>query len=148
MNSKTYAQNLFTPEQRERILEAVRVAERHTSGEIRLHIEEHCLDNVADRAKQIFEQLEMDKTALRNGVLFYLAYKDHRFTIVGDIGINNVVPFNFWDNIKVAMQMKFRGGNFTEGLCLGIQMTGEQLQKHFPYQEDDINEIPDDISFG
>jgi uncharacterized membrane protein len=139
----------FSAEQQERILNAVKVAEQNTSGEIRVHIEEHCPDtHVLDRASQIFSQLAMEKTMLRNGVLFYLAYKDHKFAIVGDIGINSVVPANFWDNIKVTMQIKFRSGNYTDGLCTGILMAGEQLRKHFPYQDDDINEIPDDISFG
>jgi uncharacterized membrane protein len=90
----------------------------------------------------------MHKTKLRNGVLFYLAIKDKKFAILGDAGINAAVPGDFWEKIKNYMQEEFRKGNFTEGLCEGIRMAGEQLKSHFPYQSDDVNELPDDISFS
>ncbi len=140
--------NFFTSEQKERIREAIRSAEKDTSGEIRVHIDKKCKDDALDRAAYIFEKLAMHKTNLRNGVLFYLAVDDHKFAILGDAGINNVVQDNFWDNIKEVMAEKFREGDFTGGLETSILMAGEQLKKHFPYKIDDINELPDDISFG
>lgn len=101
-----------------------------------------------DRATEVFASLNMHKTKLRNGVLFYLAIKDKKFAIIGDVGINKLVPENFWESIKNHMQSEFRQGKFTEGLCDGIKMAGEQLKNHFPYQSDDVNELPDDISFS
>jgi len=103
---------------------------------------------VLDRAAAVCASLKMHKTKLRNGVLFYLAIKDHKFAILGDGGINAVIPDDFWDNIKKMMQHKFKEGEFTVGLSSGIKMAGEQLKAHFPYQSDDINELDDDISFG
>jgi len=142
------AEKLFTGEQKARIKEAIRDAEKNTSGEIRVHIDRKCKADVLDRAAYVFEQLNMHKTKLRNGVLIYLATDDHKFAILGDAGINTVVPDNFWDDIKDRMLENFKQGKFTEGLEEGIRMAGQQLEKHFPYQIDDENELDDEISFG
>lgn len=146
--STPQAQVFFTTEQKNAIRDAIVQAEGHTSGEIKVHIEPRCEGEVLARAAQIFEKLEMHKTALRNGVLFYLAYEDRRFAILGDAGINAVVPDDFWDNIKVDIQLRFRSGRFTDGLVEGIQKAAHQLARHFPLRADDRNELSDDISFG
>ncbi len=138
----------FTEENKLHISNAIRVAETNTSGEIRVHIEKHCKGDVLDRAAYIFDKLEMQKTKLRNGVLFYLAFGDRKFAILGDAGINSKVPDNFWENIKENLLVKFKEGLFAEGLSEGIIEAGRQLKEHFPYQKDDVNELPDDISFG
>ena len=142
------SEKLFSNEQKSRIKEAIREAEGNTSGEIRVHIDKKCKADVLDRAAYIFEQLNMHKTKLRNGVLFYLAADDHKFAILGDAGINTVVPDNFWDEIKDRMLNYFKEGQFTEGLEEGIRMAGQQLKTQFPLQEDDVNELDDEISFG
>lgn len=138
----------FTQDEKDRIKAAVTKAELNTSGEIRVHIERVCKEDVLDHAAYIFGRLGMHKTELRNGVLFYLAAEDHKFAILGDAGINAVTPDDFWDNIKAAMLTEFREQQFCEGLVTGIGMAGEKLKEHFPYKEGDINELPDDISFG
>jgi len=140
--------HFFTREQKERIQQAIRIAEKDTSGEIRVHIDKICKGDVLDRAAYLFEKLRMHKTNLRNGVLFYLAVNDHKFAILGDAGINNVVRENFWDNIKEVMAEKFREADFAGGFETAILMAGEQLKQHFPYKKDDVNELPDEISFG
>ena len=142
------ASKFFTSDQKHEIVSAIKEAELDTSGEIRVHIENHCKKEVLDRAAAVFAALKMHKTKLRNGVLFYLAIQDHKFAILGDGGINAVIPDDFWNNIKEMMQQKFKEGEFTTGLSSGIKMAGEQLKAHFPYQSDDINELEDDISFG
>ena len=142
------ANKFFTSDQKQQILSAIKDAELNTSGEIRVHIENHCKKDVLDRAATIFATLKMHKTKLRNGVLFYLAIKDKKFAILGDGGINAVTPDDFWDTIKEMMLHKFKDGEFAVGLSSGIKMAGEQLKVHFPYQSDDINELDDDISFG
>ncbi len=141
------ASTFFTKEQQEKILAAVKAAEESTSGEIRVHIETSFTGEVLDRAAWIFKKLGMHKTALRNGVLFYLAVEDRKFAIIGDAGINAKVPEGFWNNIKELMTTDFREGKFTEGLSRGIIMAGEQLRSHFPHQSNDVNELPDEISF-
>ena len=90
----------------------------------------------------------MHKTKERNGVLFYLAVGNRKFAILGDAGINKVVPENFWDEIKNKMLEYFKEGDFAIGLAEGISMAGHQLSEHFPYQKDDVNELSDEISFG
>ena len=140
--------DLFSSKDQELITSAIQSAEFETSGEIRVHLEKSCEGNVLDRAAQVFENLAMHKTKLRNGVLFYLAYADRKFAILGDAGINSTVPENFWDDIKIRMQSRFRAGHFVEGLCEGVEMAGNQLKSNFPRENDDINELPDKISFG
>lgn len=130
------------------IKNAIRAAELNTSGEVRVHIEKHCKGDVLDRAAYIFEKLEMHKTELRNGVLFYLAVEDRKFAILGDAGINQKVPENFWEDIKKNMLNHFKEGNYTQGLSEGIMEAGKQLKAHFPYQQDDVNELSNEISFG
>ena len=142
------AKDFFTPEHQEQIVAAVKQAEKNTSGEVRVFLENKCKEAVLDRAVQVFNVLGMQKTELRNGVLFYLAVKDHKFAVIGDKGINDKVPANFCDNIKDHMKACFVEGRFADGLSDGIQMAGEQLSTHFPFQKDDKNELSDDIAFG
>ena len=142
------SKNLFTTEQQQQIVSAVKAAELNTSGEIKVHIESKCKGDVLDRAAFLFDKLEMHKTELRNGVLIYLAVVDKKLAILGDAGINQKVPSGFWDSIKDFMITNFKAGSFTEGLTGGIKMAGEQLKQHFPYQSDDVNELSDEISFG
>jgi uncharacterized membrane protein len=142
------ARSFFTPQQKDDISLAIKNAELDTSGEIRVHIEEKCNRDVLDRASVVFKQLEMHKTDLRNGVLFYLALKNRRFAVLGDAGINSVVPENFWDEVRDKMLNYFKDNRFSEGLAEGITLAGQQLKKHFPYKKDDVNELSDEISFG
>ncbi|WP_194775464.1 TPM domain-containing protein [Pararhodonellum marinum] len=140
---------LFSKEERNRIVEAIKVAELKTSGEIQVHLERHCKGDVLDRAAEVFEMLKMHQTKKRNGVLFYLAVEDHKLAILGDIGINQTVPDDFWENIKNTMIKHFKEGEYTKGLTTGIKLAGEQLSQHFPFEDvDNINELPDEISFG
>jgi len=142
------AEKLFSIADRAIITDAIRNAEIETSGEIQVHIENYCKGDVLDRAAEVFEKLKMHKTSQRNAVLFYLAVADHKFAILGDAGINKAVSENFWENIKEEMLVHFKTKAFTEGLRKGIEMSGLQLQQHFPYdKEGDINELPDEISF-
>lgn len=141
------AKTFFTAEQQQELIHAIRNAELETSGEIRLHLEESCGDDVLDRAADVFRKLEMHKTELRNGVLIYLAVKDRQFAIIGDVGINEKVPENFWDEIKDDMVLYFKQGNYIRGLLNAIETSGIQLKHYFPRSTGDINEMSDEISF-
>lgn len=138
----------FNEEQKKLITGAIKEAELNTSGEIRVHIESTCKEDVLDRAAYMFKKLAIHKTELRNGVLFYLSVNDHKFAILGDAGINAVTSDNFWDEIKETVINHFTKSEFDIGLSTGIKMAGLALKKHFPYQKDDINELSDEISFG
>jgi uncharacterized membrane protein len=142
------ARNFFTEDQQEDLRLSIMNAELDTSGEIRVHIENTCQGEVMDRALVIFQKLEMHKTANRNGVLIYLAVKNRKFAIIGDEGIHKIVPENYWDSIKNRMLEHFRENRFTEGLIEAITETGRQLKKNFPYKVNDVNELPDEISFS
>ena len=139
---------VFSKEDRKRLVEAIRQAEKNTSGEIRVHLDNKCPEELMDRAAFIFEELKMHKTKLRNGVLFYLAIEDHLFAILGDVGINQKVPNGFWDAIKREMLVLLKSNDPVGALEKGILMAGEQLKAHFPYQSDDVNELSDEISIG
>jgi uncharacterized membrane protein len=138
---------LFTEEEQHRIRIAIEVAEKHTSGQIRVCIEKTCSDNVLDRAAKYFHKLDMHKTKHRNGVLVYVATVDRKFAIIGDAGINKVVPADFWDSTKEDMLEHFKLGDLVEGIVTGLKIAGDHLQKFFPHNADDTNELSDDIAF-
>src|SRR4051812_45399664 len=138
---------LFNDDEQQRIREAVERAEKNTSGEIRVCVEKTCSEDVLDRAAKYFTKLDMHKTKLRNGVLIYLATEDRKFAIIGDAGINKVVPDDFWDQTKLDMLEQFKQGNLIDGIATGVTLAGEQLKKYFPYSDDDTNELSDEVSF-
>ena len=141
-------EDFLTKEEEQEIVEAIRVAEKETSGEIRVHIEKTTSKVPFDRALEVFHELGMDATELKNGVLIYIAATDKKFVICGDKGINDVVPEDFWDSTKNVMATQFKIGNFKQGLIEGITKAGEQLRRHFPYEEGDTNELSNEISKG
>src|SRR5690606_27194540 len=130
-------ENFLSPEDEEEIVEAIRIAENKTSGEIRIHLEPSCGTDALNRAKEIFHWLKMDNTKEANGVLIYVAVKDHTFAVYGDEGINKVVPSNFWDSTKEIILSHFKLKKFKQGLIEGVLKAGEQLQKHFPWDHQD-----------
>jgi uncharacterized membrane protein len=142
------AKDFLTKEEQTLVVKAIGEAETNSSGEIRLHIEDYCKEDLMDHASFIFEKLEMHKTELRNGVLFYVSVEPHGFAILGDAGINEKVAADFWDSTRDLVIANFKKGNLGKGLAEGIIMAGNQLKAHFPYQSDDVNELSDDISFG
>jgi uncharacterized membrane protein len=142
------ARNFFSEGERKRIVEAIAAAEKNTSGEIRVHLENNAKPNALDKATMLFQKLGINKTELHNGVLIFLAVKDRQFAIVGDEGIHKVVPADFWDSVRNIMQEHFKKGQFADGLCAGISMTGTKLKEFFPHQDDNVNELSDEISFG
>ena len=140
---------LFGKEQQQRIVATIQEAEKQTSGEIKVHIEARCPDaDVMERAKTVFGELGLHTTKEQNGVLLYLAHEDRKFAVLGDKGINEKVPSDFWESTKEKLRAHFKKNEFTEGLCEGIEEAGQQLKKFFPYQADDANELPYDVSFG
>lgn len=141
------ASTFFSGDQQDQIQAAIKKAEAETSGEIRVHIETKLHGDVLDRAAWIFKRIGMHATQDRNGVLFYLAVRNRKFAVIGDSGINAKVPPDFWDNILGIMQKNFREDKFTEGLIEGILLAGQKLREHFPHKRDDVNELPDEISF-
>ena len=142
--------DFFTAEEKARILEAIRLAEQRTSGEVRLFVESHCrFVDPLDRAKEIFFSLKMDQTAERNASLIYLAVKDHQVAVFGDEGIHQKVGQKYWEEEINKMLLQFKKEHLADGLCLCINDIGEALHQHFPYDRDtDKNELPDDIVFG
>lgn len=142
------ARKFLTEADEAKVIKAIEEAETNTSGEIRVHIEAHCEGDPYHRAVKLFEKMGMTRTALRNGVLVYIAVEDHKFAIIGDKGIDEKVPRGFWEETQLLMREHFRKGNLGDGLVEGVLDAGEQLKKYFPYQSDDTNELKDEISYG
>ena len=139
-------QQFLSKEDEEAVIAAIKEAELHTSGEIRVHIEAHTDDDHFEHALEVFQQLGMHQTEQRNGVLIYIAVDDHQFVILGDEGINKVVADDFWNQTKDVMQMYFRKADFRTGLVEGILKAGEELKAHFPYEKGDEDELSNEIS--
>ena len=132
----------------EEIVAAIREAELRTSGEIRVRLERTAGADPLQTARAAFESMGMRKTALRNGVLFLLAVEDRKFAVLGDDGINQRVPADFWNAVRDEVLRCFAEGKFGQGLAAGIRRAGEQLARYFPRAADDVNELPDAISFA
>ena len=141
-------EDFLTKEEEQEIVSAIGIAEKNTSGEIRVHIEKETSIAPLDRAMEVFRKLQMENTQERNGVIIYVAIKSKQFAIYGDKGINEKVPADFWDTTKDTIISHFKNGNFKQGLIDGILNAGEQLQKYFPYAEGDTDELSNEISIG
>lgn len=139
--------SFLTEQEQDQITGAIAEVEHLTSGEIRVAVEKHCKGEPFERAAGFFDKLGMNKTVMHHGVLIYIAYQDKKFAILGDKGINQIVPPDFWDTTHVAMKAHFAAGNFAGGLLAGIKLAGEVLAAHFPQRNGDINELPNDIIF-
>ena len=142
--SKT--EDFLSKTEEQEIVHAIVEAEKNTSGEIRVHIEEHTEKSPLERAQEVFFELKMDETQDRNGVLFYICVSDKKFAIIGDEGIDKVVEADFWDCTKDVVIANFKEGNYKKGLVEGILRAGERLKQYFPYQSDDTNELSNEIS--
>lgn len=139
-------EDFLTAGEEQEIVQAILKAEKNTSGEIRVHIEAHTQNDHFNRAKEVFHLLKMDNTKEENGVLFYVAVNDKKFCIYGDRGIDKVVPVNFWDTTRDAIESHFKNGNFKQGLIDGILKAGKELENHFPWNHGDANELSNEIS--
>ena len=139
---------LFNKLQKEQIVNTIIRAEKATSAEIRVHFENHCKGMVLDRAVQMFDKLKMSNTADRNGILIYVALKDRVTAIIGDVNINRHVDKNFWQDCYQVMTEYFKKEDFVKGVCTAIELIELELKPHFPHQTNDIDELPNDLSFG
>ncbi len=144
---KSKVEDFLSATEEQKIIEAIKFAEQKTSGEIRVHLEKSVKNKaVQQRATEVFKILNMDETEAKNGVLIYIAVLDKQFAIIGDKGINNKVPNDFWNETKNQIEKLFKKQQFANGLVKGITMAGEQLKTYFPIQNDDTNELPNEIS--
>ncbi len=141
-------EGFLTKEEEQQIIRAILEAEKHSSGEIRVHIEAHCGGEAFDRARELFYALKMDNTRNRNAVLFYVAVEDHCFAIYGDQGIDKVVPGDFWNETKNILESNFKKRAFKQGLVEAILKAGQELKAHFPWNPRDANELGNEISKG
>ncbi|MDE3245918.1 MAG: TPM domain-containing protein [Acidobacteriota bacterium] len=131
-----------------RVVEAIRTAERSTSGEIRVSVSHFFWGNVEKTAGKAFHRLGMENTADRNGVLIFIVPSRKRFAILGDKGIHEKVGQAFWNEASACLSSHFRQEAFTEGLVEAIRMVGDRLATHFPSAgEADRNELSDDVNF-
>ncbi|MDD7984507.1 TPM domain-containing protein [Lentisphaera marina] len=137
--------NFLSKEQQAQIGEAISAAELNTSGEVVLYLCKKCKGDIYEHAQEVFNKKELYQTEQRNGVLIALCYQDHKLAVLGDEGINKVVEDCFWDDVISHMITQFKDGAYTDGLSEGIQMIGEKLKVHFPYQSDDVNELSNEI---
>ena len=141
-------EDFLSLKEEQEIVEAIRVAECDTSGEIRIHIEKTCAIDVYERALDVFHILKMDNTKQQNGVLIYVAVDNKSFVIIRYKGINNIVGLDFWNSTRDKISSQFKSGNFKQVIIDGIKEAGKVLSKHFPWQHGDSDELENTISKG
>jgi len=145
MNQKEFLAGI----DQQRLVDAIAAAEKETSGEIRVHVQPRVTGGeLRDVAERTFERLGMTRTALRNGVLLFIATEESRFVILGDSGIDQKVPPGFWDAIAAKLTDRFRAAEFTEGIAEAILAAGAQLRTYFPRSADDVDELSNDIDIS
>ena len=137
---------MLTASEKEEIQESIRLAELKTSGEIRVHIDKKCDSDPFEKAITIFNKLKMYQTRDRNGVLIYLSFSDRKLAIIGDEGINNVVPTDFWESTKNELIFRFKRNEFAQGIIDAVTEAGKQLKQYFPVKLDDKNELSNEIT--
>lgn len=143
-----YIEDFLSQQEEQEIIEAIRIAERETSGEIRVHIEQKCNIDIYEHALEVFHYLKMDNTKEQNGVLIYVAVDNKTFVIYGDKGINDVVGSDFWNSTRDKIAFQFKNGNFKQGLIDGVIEAGKAIALHFPWKHGDNNELDNSISKG
>lgn len=148
MKPRVEIEDWLSPAELARVREAVRAAETRTSGEIRVHLDVAIMDDVLDHAAFVFQELAMDRTAERNGVLLYVSVPGRKVAVIGDSAIHEKLGDAYWQDVLHAVLTHFRQERFCDGLCAGVQLLGEKLREHFPHRPDDRNELSDDVSFG
>jgi uncharacterized membrane protein len=147
--SSKKASAFFLPADEERVVQAIRAAEKRTSGEIRVFVESRCrFVDAVDRAAEVFFTLKMERTEDRNGVLIYIAMKDHQLAIFGDEGIHKIVGSDYWKMEVSKILREFNAAHYVDGIIEIIHDIGEVLAEKFPYEREDRNELPDNIVFG
>ena len=144
----SFAEKIIDAEKRKRLKQEIEKAEKQTSGEIRVFLEDRCEVEILDYAAFLFDQLKMQNTRERNGVLIYMSLRDHRFAIIGDAGINALVNNDYWQQVKEKMVPFFITDQFEEGIATAIAEVGKTLKLHFPCRANDVNELSDNIMFG
>jgi uncharacterized membrane protein len=146
----TKKREFFTPEQQERMVEAIRQAEKNTSGEVRVFVESKCqYVNAVDRAQEIFFSLKMEATKDRNAVLLYMAMDDRQLALFADEGIYQRLGKEYWNQQVKKIIAAFTKDDYTGGICTVVRDIGDALAEQFPYDDkEDKNELPDDIVFG
>lgn len=141
-------ESFLSAEEEAEVVEAIRIAEKQTSGEIRVHLEAFEGEEVSSRAKEVFHLLKMDTTEAHNGVIVYVAVNQKQFYIYGDQGIHSKVGDLFWQSTRDVILDDFKQANFARGLSKGVLQIGKVLEEHFPWHEADTNELSDEISKG
>jgi uncharacterized membrane protein len=137
---------MLTAREKEEIQESIRLAEGNTSGEIRIHIDKKCETDPMERAIAVFNKLKMYETQERNGVLIYVSFTDKKLAIIGDHGINEVVPTDFWESTKNELIFRFKRNELAQGLIDAVTEAGKQLKEYFPIKIDDKNELSNEIT--
>ncbi len=141
------AEKFFSDDEQKLVVEAIKTAEKNTSGEIRVHLESFCFGDAMVRAQKVFGKVGMQDTKEQNGILIFIATESHKIAVIGDTGIHKKLGKEYWDKIVQGMVAKFKEGKHAQGLADAIIDCGHQLKQYFPYSSDDKNELNDSISF-
>ena len=147
MKNKGSLDQLITAEEQNRLLDKIAGIEKRSSGEVRIHVTGRRVEDPLEAARRTFTSLGMSATKRRNGVLVYLSLPSRRFAIVGDEGIDRVTPADYWESLRDAMAERFTAGGFCDGLLEILERVEEVLVQHCPYEQGDVDELPDELSY-
>jgi len=134
----------------ERIEDAITASEQRHSGEIRFVVE-GALEflevvrglSARQRALDVFSLLRVWDTEENSGVLIYVQLVERDIEIVADRGIASRVSQPEWDAICHRMEEGFKAQRYEESALGAIAAVSEILDRHFPAQGRNPDELPD-----
>ena len=134
----------------DRIEAAIKRSEQRHRGEIRVAVE-GALEFLPvlrgltprERALEVFSLLRVWDTEENSGALIYVQLVDRDIEIVADRGIAARIPQSEWDAICRRMEDAFKAARYEDGVLAGIAEVSALLERHFPADTPNADELPD-----
>lgn len=145
-----YIKKYLSKEELDSITNHIAEIEKFTSGEIRICFKKNTAWaerklTSREMALKEFHKLGMHNTKYKTGVLLYILFKERKFEVVADTGINDKISDEKWDLIKNHLINEFKEGQYKNGIIKALDEIKEVLLVEFPVKDDDTNELPNDI---
>lgn len=116
----------------DKLVAAIKDAEKRTSGEIRVWISHRETSSALESARRRFHKLGMHKTAERNAVLVYVSPRSRVFAVIGDKAVHEKCGDAFWTEVAAQLSADLKKEAFTEALINAASKIGALLAIHFP----------------
>jgi len=84
-------------------------------------------------------------TEARTGVLLFVSLAERYAEVVADAGIDRRVDQSAWDGVVRTLVEHAAGDRLADGFVAAVAAVGALLERHFPRDELDVNELDDHV---